>query len=118
MSKTNLNNVRLSTSEIEEIIKAIEAVVLEKKIALSGMSLFLFGSRCDLSKKGGDIDLLIESLSSQKNSLTDLKLTFLVKIKEAIGDQKIDVLIRSKQDPLEPFEKVALKSKKILKTWL
>lgn len=57
--------------------------------------MWLFGSRADLSKKGGDIDLYIETNHIDLMMITDLKLIFLREIKKKIGDQKIDVVIRS-----------------------
>jgi uncharacterized protein len=54
--------------------------------------IFLYGSRVSDSLKGGDIDLLVlsEKLTFQE------KLTILVEIKEAIGEQKIDLLIANR----------------------
>jgi len=49
----------------------------------------LFGSRIDDAKKGGDIDLLI---ISDKITFSN-KLSILIKLKEQIGDQKIDIII-------------------------
>ncbi len=51
--------------------------------------IFLFGSRTDDNKKGGDIDLLVES----KVIGLPQKLDILVSIKDKIGDQKIDLII-------------------------
>jgi predicted nucleotidyltransferase len=62
----------------------------------------LFGSRVDDSKKGGDIDLLI---ISDKITFHD-KLSILIKLKEKIGDQKIDILI---YDPNETFHNIVYK---------
>ena len=62
----------------------------------------LFGSRVDDSKKGGDIDLLI---ISNKITFSD-KISILIKIKEEIGEQKIDILI---YDPDKTFHKIAYK---------
>ena len=64
--------------------------------------LYLFGSRVDDNRKGGDIDLLV---------LTD-KLTFTDKLKikarlwERLGEQKIDLLITD--DESRPFVQIAL----------
>lgn len=55
------------------------------------VKVFLFGSRTDDNKRGGDIDLLIKT---QKESLASLqnKLLFIVDLKTKIGDRKIDVV--------------------------
>ncbi len=52
--------------------------------------IYLFGSRVDDSKKGGDIDLYIDS--PDRENLVHKKLNFLVKLKREIGYQKIDVV--------------------------
>ena len=51
--------------------------------------IFLFGSRVDDTKKGGDIDLY---LVVENSNLFRKKLKFLAKIKRVIGEQKIDVV--------------------------
>ncbi|MDR3628507.1 MAG: nucleotidyltransferase domain-containing protein [Ignavibacteriaceae bacterium] len=62
----------------------------------------LFGSRIDDNKKGGDIDLLIISNIINFSE----KLSILIKLKENIGDQKIDILI---YDPNKTFHNIAYK---------
>ena len=52
--------------------------------------IYLFGSRIDDKKKGGDIDLYIRT--KDKQNLVQKKLDFLVKLKREIGEQKIDVV--------------------------
>ena len=53
--------------------------------------IYLFGSRVDDSLKGGDIDLYIKVKAKQ--DLLNKKIQFLAKLKEKIGDQKIDVVV-------------------------
>ncbi len=52
--------------------------------------IYLFGSRVDDSKKGGDIDLYLV-LKNHKN-LFEKKIKFLSRIKRELGEQKIDVV--------------------------
>ena len=52
--------------------------------------IYLFGSRTNDALKGGDIDLYIHT--TDRINLVRKKLDFLVKLKRAIGDQKIDVV--------------------------
>ncbi len=58
---------------------------------------WLFGSRIDDTKRGGDIDLYIEPEEADLDKLVDAKLHFLMRLHQALGDQKIDVVIRPKQ---------------------
>jgi len=66
---------------------------------------FLFGSRVYDDIKGGDIDLYIQP--SDNNNLWEKKIDFLVQLKSAIGDQKIDVVISRDQSRL--IEQEAIK---------
>ena len=58
--------------------------------------IFLFGSRVKDHEKGGDIDLYIET--DQDSCLED-KISFLSNLKFKLGDQKIDVIINSPNQP-------------------
>lgn len=78
----------------------IDAIQTEAK-ALFGtnVSVYLFGSRADDNKKGGDIDLILQlDLSREKENYFNKKIEFLVNLKESIGEQKIDVLIAKHND--------------------
>lgn len=55
------------------------------------VKVFLFGSRADDTKRGGDIDLLIRTQNKSMASLRN-KLLFIVDLKIKIGDRKIDVV--------------------------
>ncbi|MEA1972077.1 MAG: nucleotidyltransferase domain-containing protein [Candidatus Cloacimonadota bacterium] len=52
--------------------------------------IYLFGSRVDDTKRGGDIDLYL--IVDNKINLFRKKLKFLAKIKRVLGEQKIDVI--------------------------
>jgi len=70
---------------------------------------YLFGSRVDDSKKGGDIDLYI--IPKHKNSaqqLFDKKIKFLVALNLALGEQQIDVIIAKDKNRL--IEKEAVRT--------
>jgi len=54
-------------------------------------NIYLFGSRVDDTKKGGDIDLYIST--PDKKDLVSKKIDFLVQLKRKIGEQKIDVVL-------------------------
>ena len=54
---------------------------------------WLFGSRVDDSKRGGDIDLLIETDQVDVDAIARAEISFLTKIQMKLGEQKIDVLL-------------------------
>lgn len=56
-------------------------------------SIWLFGSRIDDNKRGGDIDLLIETSQSDVAAIVRAELAFLTKLQMKLGEQKIDVLV-------------------------
>lgn len=85
--------MRLREMEKKSIVKAIKAVDPEAKI-------YLFGSRVDDNRRGGDIDLLIIT-----DKLTyDGKLAIKKQIFYEIEGQKIDIIIS--RDGNEPFVKM------------
>lgn len=55
----------------------------------SNAQLYLFGSRVDDDKKGGDIDLLIVSKEITKKDLRYLRIEFF----KHFGEQKIDIVL-------------------------
>ena len=75
----------------EQQRSAIHSTVAEAFGA--GASVWLFGSRVDDSKRGGDIDLLIETDQVDVNAITRAEITFLTKLQMKLGEQKIDVLL-------------------------
>ncbi len=68
-------------------INAIKQCALE--IFGENVQVFLFGSRIDITKKGGDIDLYIKTEVGNDFSH---KIKFLVALEQQIGEQKVDVV--------------------------
>ena len=56
-------------------------------------TLWVFGSRVDLNRKGGDIDLYIETNAKTVDEAADMKLRFISRLQHIIGEQKIDVVL-------------------------
>jgi predicted nucleotidyltransferase len=67
----------------------------------------LFGSRVDDAARGGDIDLHIEAQSPQQASLAR-ELEFKNELKELIGDQRIDVVVRPPRYQARTIDEIAL----------
>jgi len=81
--------MRLRNLEKESIIKAVKSIDPDSRI-------YLFGSRVDDNRKGGDIDLLI---ITDKISL-DAKLDIKRKIFQEVEEQKIDIILsRTGKEP-------------------
>jgi len=59
---------------------------------------FLFGSRVDDNKRGGDIDLMVVS-DMQRNAMEAAKIMAVAKIQTILGEQKIDLIVTN--DPAE-----------------
>jgi hypothetical protein len=83
-----VRNVRLSAFQISAIRNAF------KESFLSEDHLWLFGSRVDLTKRGGDIDLYVETTMNSASLVTKAKLKFLTKVQMSIGEQKIDLVVK------------------------
>jgi len=94
--------MRLSKSEIN-IIKRVACEVWGAKTMI-----YLFGSRTDDSKKGGDIDLFVDLQTEQDPKKIMLqKAEFLGKLDILMGEQKIDLLIRTHFNYYLPIIKTA-----------
>ena len=96
--------MRLSEDEVMAIKKAFKEVFGEGEI-------YLFGSRVDDTKRGGDIDLYIISPIKDFIELRKRKIDFLIKLYEYIGEQKIDIVIS--RDKKRLIEQEALKGVKL-----
>jgi predicted nucleotidyltransferase len=60
--------------------------------------IYLFGSRVDDDKKGGDIDLYL--CVKNHDNLFEKKLKFLSRVKRELGDQKIDIVFNTDKSRL------------------
>ncbi len=95
MSKSK--KVRLSKNEIEIIKNTIKKYDPDAKI-------IIFGSRADLSKRGGDIDILVVSKKIDYNVRRKIRVELLLKL----GDRKIDIIVTDNPEESE-FTKLAYK---------
>lgn len=62
----------------------------------------IFGSRADLERKGGDIDIFIKT--DKKLGLLQSKIAFLRKFELKHGEQKIDLIIQSGNEEKKIFK--------------
>ena len=82
----NSRNVRLN----EEYIKVIKN--LAKKY-FNTEEVIIFGSRADLKKRGGDIDIYIHT--QKKGNVLQSKLAFLRDFELLLGEQKVDLIVQA-----------------------
>jgi len=91
--------MRLSPKEVKAIVDVFRPY-LEP---VSG-ELFLFGSRADDSKLGGDIDLLVVVDGALRETLRDQTVRIRDQIHQRIGEQRIDITFTSREGMREdPF---------------
>ena len=90
-------NIRLSKDEIDKIKSIIKSYDQNARI-------FIFGSRTDLTKKGGDIDMLVISDKIDYAIRRKIRVDMFI----AFGDRKIDIVITDNPEKTE-FTKMAYK---------
>jgi len=76
-------------SEVKSVIQDVFVQVFKKG------DLYLFGSRVDDARKGGDIDLYIDTENHER--MGEKRIEFLSLIKRKIGDQRIDLVVARKK---------------------
>ena len=74
--------MRLTNKEIDTIKNSVLALDADARV-------YLFGSRVDDAKRGGDIDLLIESNILTKQDLRKIRWQFF----GVFGEQKMDLVL-------------------------
>ena len=94
--------MRLSRQEIDALICATHSCFGDSA------KIWLFGSRVDDTKKGGDIDLYIET--DKEMGIVAAKLEMLRAIWSTFGEQKIDILVRSRSRECSAMHEVAKSS--------
>ena len=101
--------MRLSTDQIFAIRQAATVAFGQ------GTSVWLFGSRVDDAKKGGDIDLLVCPQSHTASDAAEGEQGFMQKIKmltlleRYLGERKVDLVVEQPQDT-RPIVEVAHKT--------
>ncbi len=73
--------------------------------------LWLFGSRADDGKKGGDYDFLVETSLLDADEIIERKIALLIKLQGTVQfeDEKIDIVVKRRANPFEmPIYQVAM----------
>lgn len=71
----------------------------------TGTVVWLFGSRADDQKNGGDIDIYIET--DESSELVARRIRFKSGLHDQMGEQKIDVVVHQRKMPLQPIHEIA-----------
>ncbi|PIP03773.1 MAG: hypothetical protein COZ23_10590 [Hydrogenophilales bacterium CG_4_10_14_3_um_filter_58_23] len=93
--------MRLTIQEVD-VIKATA-----RRIFGSGVRIWLFGSRVDDSKRGGDIDLYLET-DEILESAGQAASRFGAELQMQLGEQKIDVLVVDPATQRQKIHEIAL----------
>lgn len=88
--KMNKLKIKRKVRLNEQYLRTIK--LLSKKY-FDSENIKIFGSRTDINKKGGDIDIYIKT--NLKRKILDSKIAFLRDFELIHGDQKIDLIIHS-----------------------
>lgn len=89
----NMQKVRLSDHDLSALKH------LFHKHFLPEDELWLLGSRADLTRKGGDIDLYIETNADNISNAVKRRSNFIWDLEQEIGEQKIDVVLNMLKFP-------------------
>ena len=71
----------------------------------AGSDVWLFGSRVDDQKNGGDIDVYIET--DESSELVMKRILFKSALSDLLGEQKIDIVVHQRNLPLQPIHEIA-----------
>ena len=82
--------MRITTSEISNLLNSIKSFDVDADV-------YLFGSRVDDNKRGGDIDIAILSDKIDLKKKIDIKFNFF----NDFGEQKLDIVIIDNEN--QPF---------------
>jgi predicted nucleotidyltransferase len=101
--------MRLNNDQIQAIRQAATSAFGQ------GTSVWLFGSRVDDAKKGGDIDLLVcpqvrsadDGAGSQQTFMQKIKMLTL--LERQLGERQIDIAVKQAQD-MRPIVAVVYKT--------
>jgi predicted nucleotidyltransferase len=94
--------VRLDTEKVPRIVRAVHDAFG------ANANVWLFGSRTDDTKRGGDIDLYIET--DLDRDIVARRSALLVQLADILGDQKIDLTVRPRSRPPHPLHLIAAAS--------
>lgn len=100
--------MRLTQNEIDIIKKGFLTFFLPID------HLWIFGSRVDDTKKGGDIDLFIETQLSDFKEILKKRTGFWIYLQDNLGEQRIDIIIKNSQKELPIYQEARSTGEKLI----
>ena len=92
--RRKLPRMRLAPADLTAITAAAQAVLP------AGSRVMLFGSRTDDSRRGGDIDLLVEPPAPlDAMAQTQLRSKLAARLYRLLGERRIDILVAAASEP-------------------
>jgi len=92
-------------------LSAFQRQIIKNEVARvmgEGVRLLLFGSRTDDSRRGGDIDLYLETSEHREQAWRQV-LRLNAALQERLGEQKLDIVLHQPGEPLQPIHLQARK---------
>jgi len=96
------NQVMRLSSEKVEAIKAAAAEVFG-----DDAQVWLFGSRVDDARRGGDIDLYIETGLESAAERARLEARYWARLQRILGERKIDIVTHARGAAMRPIDQQA-----------
>lgn len=94
-------SMRLRSDQVDAIAAAAAEVFGDDA------QVWLFGSRVDDSRHGGDIDLYVETGPLSVQDQVRLKSRLWVKLQRLLGERKIDIVTHARGTPMRPIDQQA-----------
>lgn len=112
--KSAPHSVRLTEIEMNEILNGVAEVAQHMNFQWEEIS--LFGSRTDLQKKGGDMDIYIRIKCPLSTNIRVITRALRQALTDRLGDRKIDLVLDDSVVDLGAFGELIKKSKVVLWT--
>ena len=89
--------MRITSQQHEAIIKTIREFIPDGKV-------ILFGSRADDTRRGGDIDLFVETSAKP---VLESRLLLQYRLSSVCDDTHVDLIVKDVKDEWQPIHEIA-----------
>ncbi|MCS6779061.1 MAG: nucleotidyltransferase domain-containing protein [Geminicoccaceae bacterium] len=91
--------MRLTAEEVARIKRLVAETYGPRAVV------WLFGSQLDDSRKGGDVDLMVEIDEDELDLSKEIRLK--IALEEALGERKVDLIVHRRGRREGPFVRIA-----------